>query len=204
MVKLYPAFLLMATAAICSPGPGVVLTLTNSLQYGAKGALGGIVGVACGTLVVAGVAATSIGALLATSAAAFTAIKLIGAVYLAWLGVKLWRAPGLRVALRRPDDASFVKRIASGVSLQVTNPKAILFFLSVFPQFIDMSSRYLVQFSVLVGTYCMLLLVIHGAYALVARQAQAWLSSGNGGRILNRTGAVTFLLFAMALGTAKP
>jgi threonine/homoserine/homoserine lactone efflux protein len=84
-MKLYPLFLLMVAVTVFSPGPGVVMTLTNSLRHGLRGAFGGILGVSFGALVVAAISATSLGVILATSAVAFTTLKLMGAAYLVYL-----------------------------------------------------------------------------------------------------------------------
>ncbi len=75
-------FLLIATATVFSPGPGVILTLTNAIRFGVSGAIGGILGIAFGTFIVAGVSATSLGIILATSSVAFSIMKYIGAAYL--------------------------------------------------------------------------------------------------------------------------
>ncbi len=81
-MTLYPVFLLVAATTVLSPGPGVVMTLTNSLRYGFRGTLGGILGIAAGALAVAALSATGLGVLLATSAMAFTILKYAGAAYL--------------------------------------------------------------------------------------------------------------------------
>lgn len=202
-MKLYTLFLLMATATVFSPGPGVVMTLTNAIRYGVRGTIGGIFGVAFGAFVVAAISATSLGVLLATSAVAFTIMKYVGAVYLVYLGLKLWRAPGLQFNEAAAHEAGFGKRFLEGISLQLTNPKAIFFFLSVFPQFIDASAGYARQFLLLVVTYSALVIVIHCLYAFTARRAKAWLTSPRGGRAVNKAGAATFLFFGAALAAAK-
>lgn len=202
-MKLYPLFLLMATATVLSPGPGVVMTLTNALRYGLRGTFGGILGISCGALLVAGISATSLGVLLAASALAFTVLKFIGAAYLIYLGIRLWRAPPFRFAEQASHAASFSKRFAEGLSLQLTNPKAIFFFLSVFPQFIDPAAQFATQFSVLVLTYSGLVVLIHCAYACFAQYAKNWLTSDKGGRTVNKAAAATFVFFGAALATAK-
>jgi threonine/homoserine/homoserine lactone efflux protein len=110
-MKLYPLFLLMAAVTVFSPGPGVVMTLTNSLRHGLRGAFGGILGVSFGALVVAAISATSLGVILATSAVAFTTLKLMGAAYLVYLCIKLWRAPailnGIQAGLSCTPQISF-------------------------------------------------------------------------------------------------
>lgn len=202
-MKLYPLFLLMATATVFSPGPGVLMTLTNAVRYGLRGTIGGILGIACGALVVAAISATSVGIVLATSALAFTILKFAGAAYLVYLGIRLWRAPAVNLATQPAHEAGFARRFAEGLSLQLTNPKAIFFFLSVFPQFIEPERSYAGQFALLVLTYSALVVLIHCLYALTARRARGWLSSEHGGRLLNRIGGATFVFFGAALATAK-
>lgn len=202
-MKLYALFLLVATATVLSPGPGVVMTLTNALRYGMRGTLGGILGIAVGALAVAAISATSVGVLLAASALAFTVLKFLGAAYLIYLGLRLWRAPAFQFAEQSAHEASFGRRFLEGLSLQLTNPKAIFFFLSVFPQFIDPDAHYALQFAVLVLTYSTLVVLIHCLYALFAHKAKAWLTSERGGRTVNRAAGATFVFFGAALATAK-
>lgn len=202
-MKLYTLFLLMATATVLSPGPGVVMTLTNALRYGLRGTVGGILGIAFGALVVAAISATSVGILLATSALAFTVLKLVGAAYLIYLGIRLWRAPPFNFAETPTHEAGFAHRFVEGLTLQLTNPKAIFFFLSIFPQFIDPGRNYPLQFMTLVLTYSLLVVMIHCLYALFARRTRRWLVSERGGRIVNRSAGATFMLFGAALAAAK-
>lgn len=193
----------MAAATVLSPGPGVVMTLTNALRYGMRGTVGGILGIAFGALVVAAISATSLGILLATSVLAFTVLKLVGAAYLVYLGIRLWRSPPFRMAEQSAHRASFGKRFVEGLSLQLTNPKAIFFFLSMFPQFISPEKSYALQFAALVFTYSALVVIIHCIYALFAQRARNWLTSERGGRAVNRTAGATFVLFGVALAAAK-
>lgn len=202
-MKLYLLFLLMATTTVLSPGPGVVMTLSNALRFGLRGTLGGIFGIAGGALLVAAISATSLGILLATSVLAFTALKLLGAAYLFYLAIRLWRAPPFSFAAQPTRDASFGRRFVEGLSLQLTNPKAIFFFLSVFPQFIDPAQPYPLQFATLVLTYSTLVIVIHCGYALFARRAKGWLQSERGGRLLGKISAGSFVYFGASLATAQ-
>lgn len=202
-MKLYPLFLLMATLTVLSPGPGVVMTLTNSVRFGLKGSFGGILGISFGALVVATISATSLGILLAASAVAFTIIKFAGAAYLAYLGIRLWRAPAFQIRETAGRKMGFQKRFLEGLSLQLTNPKAIFFFLSIFPQFIDPELEYFSQFAVQVLTYSLLVVIIHCLYALFAQSAKTWLSSERVGTAVNKTGGVILLFFGAALAVSK-
>jgi homoserine/homoserine lactone efflux protein len=202
-LSLYLLFLAVAAITVLSPGPGVVMTLSNALRYGLRGTFGGILGIAFGALVVAAISATSLGILLATSAVAFTIIKFIGAAYLLYLGFRLWRSPGFQFTEGETRPASLGRRFLEGLSLQLTNPKAIFFFLSVFPQFIDLERAYAPQFVLLVLTYSMLVVAIHCLYAAFAHAARKWLTSPRGGRILSRAAGATFMGFGAALATAR-
>lgn len=202
-MKLYFLFLLMAATTVACPGPGVVMTLTNSLRYGMRGTLGGILGIAAGNLVVATVSATSLGALLAASPQAFIFIKYTGAAYLLYLGIRLWMVQSFRLEVLATHEVSFGKRFFEGLSLAVTNPSSIFFFLSVFPQFIDPDLSYPVQFTSMVLTFSSLIVIIHWVYAMSARLAKGWFTSGNGGLALNRVAGFTFIMFSAVLATAK-
>lgn len=202
-MKLYPVFLLLAATTVLSPGPGVVMTLTNSIRSGLRGSFSGILGISCGALAVAALSATGLGMILATSAVAFTVMKYVGAAYLFYLGIKLWRAPAYRFGDQVVQDSGASRRFLQGLSLQLTNPKAIFFFLSVFPQFIDPSQDYGPQFAALVLTYSSLVVIIHSGYALTAQRARAWLISERGGRAVNRAGGAAFVFFGAALATSR-
>ena len=177
----YLLFVVIAIATVLSPGPGVMLTLTNAIRFGVSGAFGGILGIAFGTFIVAGISATSLGIVLATSATAFSIMKFIGAAYLIYLGVKLWRSPVTEMEEATAAARSRKLQFLEGLTLQLTNPKAVFFFLSVFPQFIDYSTEFVGQFALLVVTYSALVVAIHLLYARLARSARGWLSSEKGG-----------------------
>lgn len=202
-MKLYLLFLTVAALTVASPGPGVVMTLSNALRLGWRGAFGGILGVACGALVVAALSATSLGLLLAGSALAFTVVKGLGAAYLIYLGVRLWRAEPLHLLAAPARGTGFGRLFLEGLLLQFTNPKAVFFFLSVLPPFIDPAEAFGPQFLRLVLSYGLLVVLIHSAYARFAQQARGWLVSERGGRLMNRSAGAVFIGFGVALATAR-
>lgn len=203
-VHLYLLFLLMATATALSPGPGVVMTLSNALRLGRRGTLGGILGISAGALVVSALSATSLGVLLATSATAFTLVKYVGAAYLVYLGIRLWRKPGLNLQTDTgAADDRFGRRFIEALLLQLSNPKVVLFFLSIFPQFIDPAGDFQIQFVLLTLTYAVIVALVHLGYALGAKRIRGWLTSERGGRVMNRTAGSTFLFFGAVLASAQ-
>ncbi|MBV4495610.1 LysE family translocator [Pseudomonas sp. SWRI12] len=198
----YGLFLILATLTVLSPGPGVVLTLSNALRHGWRGALPGIFGIATGAFIVAAICASSLGLILAASATAFTLLKYIGAAYLLFLGIKMWRTqrfiPELKATSPRPW-----RRFVEALSIQLLNPKAGFFFLAVFPQFIKPEGDYYRQFFLLVSSYSVLVVLVHSSYALMANGARGWLSSSQGARVVGKLSGITFLGFGVLMASAS-
>lgn len=190
-LTLYLLFIAMAALTILSPGPGVLKSVTNSLNYGWRPALSGVVGLSCGVLCVASLCATGLGMVISASTAAFETLRIAGTIYLVYLGFRLWHAKPSGLELQ-PAAARLHRHLyIEGVLLQFSNPNAVIFFVSVLPQFIDHSAPYLPQFSLLVLSFCLLMLLIHGGYVFFAQKARRWLNQSSG-RLLNRSGAVVF------------
>ncbi|MBX2993137.1 MAG: LysE family translocator [Bacteroidetes bacterium] len=199
----YPLYLTVAAAAILSPGPGVTLTLTNALRFRLLETMAGIAGVAVGAMVVAAISASGVGLLLATSSVAFDVMKYIGAAYLIFLGVKMWRSTAKAATDTAEKASSGRVRFFEGLSLQFSNPKAIFFFISIFPQFIGESRPYALQFTVLVLPYGLLVVLIHLVYALTASSTKQWLSSPLGRSIVNKLGGAAFIVFGIMLANSN-
>ena len=199
----FPVFLLIALVTIATPGPGVIMTLTNTARFGLRNAFGGILGLAAGIFCIATISATSLGVLLAGSAQAFNLIKFAGAAYLVYLGIRLWLAPARAASDAAASAAPFHRRFAAGIALQLTNPQAILFFMSVFPQFVDANTPFAPQFVILVCAFSLMLILVHLVYALGARCVASHLRHPNTGRWINRVSGSAFVLFGMLLAGAR-
>jgi RhtB (resistance to homoserine/threonine) family protein len=135
------AFVGVVQVAAMSPGPDFVLVTRHAAMSGRRAGMAAAAGIACGVFVWAVVAALGIAALLAASAVAFTVVKLAGACYLAYLGIKSWRA-----ALRRGDVVAAEVEARSvgwwvafrqGLITNLLNPKAAVFFVALMPQFVS-------------------------------------------------------------------
>jgi len=190
-----PLFIALAGTAIASPGPGVVLTLSNALRHGFWPALGGILGLTCASVVLAALSATGLGLLLAASPTAFTLIKYLGAAYLVYLARRLWQAPPL--APCAAGDAGFGHRFREALLMQFGNPQALLFCIALFPRFMEGAQAPLARFAVLVASYGLLIVLIHSGYAFAARSAQHHLE-GERARLVNHVAAVALVGFALA------
>jgi threonine/homoserine/homoserine lactone efflux protein len=199
----YLIYVGVAIATILLPGPAVMLTINNSIQRGLLKSLAGIFGVALAILLVAVISATSLGIILASSVVAFTVVKIIGAIYLIYLGIKMWRIKATGAARSNLKEVSFLKCFIEGFFVSISNPKAVVFFMSIFPQFIDLSQEYRPQFILLAVTFSVLIIVIHTAYALFSSFAKTKLSSSKGSVILNKVCGGIFVGFGIGLAVSS-
>ncbi|HTF95548.1 MAG TPA: LysE family translocator [Cellvibrio sp.] len=199
----YLIYVGVAAATILLPGPAVMLTINNSIQRGLFMSLSGILGIALAILVVATISATSLGVILVSSVIAFTIIKLIGAAYLIYLGVKMWRTKNRAITREIRQEGSFLKCFAEGFLVSISNPKAVIFFISIFPQFIDLSQPYRPQFILLAVTFSALVIVIHTTYAFFSSFAKSKLSSGKASSILNKVSGGVFVGFGVGLAVSS-
>lgn len=179
------SFAFAASAMLAIPGPTILLVIGQSLGAGRRHALPLVAGVALGDLTAMTLSLAGLGALLATSAAAFTVLKWTGAAYLVWLGVKLWRAP-VGSDAKAPLDARRALRQAYVVT--ALNPKGLAVFLAFVPQFLDTSLPFLPQAALLVATFVALAALNAAAYALLAGHVSGAVGRPVVRRWLNRAG----------------
>ncbi|CAN5194851.1 LysE family translocator [soil metagenome] len=132
-------FILSGLLLNITPGPDTMYIVGRGVQMGWRGGATAALGISAGCLVHVFAAALGLSALLATSAAAFTAVKLIGAAYLLYIGVRMFLArPGVPAAATRVSSAlSLCQVFWQGVLTNALNPKVALFFLAFLPQFVD-------------------------------------------------------------------
>lgn len=200
----YLIYVGVAMATILLPGPAVVLTLNNSIQRGLPRTLAGIMGISLAILCVAAISATSLGVLLASSLVAFTVVKILGAAYLVYLGIKMFRSTGVVNQPSKLRKASYRNCFFEGFFVSISNPKAVIFFMSIFPQFIDTAQSYTPQFILLAGTFSILVIIIHTSYAMFASLAKAKLSSEKGRAVLGKVSGSVFVCFGIGLaGTSR-
>lgn len=166
----------IAFIATASPGPAVLLVTTHSLQYGPFRTLMTIAGNVSGLLIMSACSVLGLNALILYSATAFTCIKLFGAAYLIYMGVKLWRSGILspKTGATGVEKQSCVKLYVHGILVALTNPKAIVFTTALFPQFIVSSEPLLPQFSILVITFMSLSALCLLVYSVASSKAQKY------------------------------
>ncbi|WP_280316364.1 LysE family translocator [Nocardia wallacei] len=172
------AFLVAATVLIVVPGPGVLFTIGRALTDGKRAALVSVVAHSLGVLLVLIMVAAGLGAVVAASSIALTVVKFTGALYLIYIGVQAIRERrSLREALetraRQPERTRRVVR--QGFVVGATNPKAIIFFSAVLPQFVDPAGGPIpVQMLMLGGMFLVIALVSDSVWAMLAGTARNW------------------------------
>jgi threonine/homoserine/homoserine lactone efflux protein len=184
-------FALAALVLLVTPGPAVLFVVTQSLQNGRAAALVSTLGLVSGGLVHVLAAVFGLSALLASSAVAFTAIKLVGAGYLIWLGFKALVSPPPWPGADAPRR-SRTRLYLDGFVVNVTNPKPGLFFLAFLPQFVDPAAGSVrLQLAVLGLLFLSMALVTDSLYGLAAASVR--------GVLLRRPGVRTAQRYATAL-----
>ena len=186
--EIWAAFAAASTVLLIIPGPTVLLVVSYALGQGWRTALPMAVGVALGDFTAMTLSMLGLGALLATSATLFTILKWVGAAYLVYLGVKLWRAGGTLDAAPRTDAASAAKMLGHAWLVTALNPKSITFFVAFLPAFLDPAGDFFTQMLVFETTFLLLAFANAFGYALVASRARRFASNPRAIGVVNKVG----------------
>lgn len=175
------SFLLIFSATVFSvsiiPGPSMLLALSHGMQHGLSKTLISAVGNVSVTILQAVISMAGLGAILASSELFFQLIKWAGAAYLIYIGISLLLAK--KESLTLPDTeqttsaTSNTKLFLQSALITVGNPKAIIFFTAVFPQFIDPNIHYLVQSSILIGLCAVIAFICFMLYGMIGHKLVA-------------------------------
>ena len=191
-LSVWLGFLLAAILIAVSPGPGAATSMSVGLRHGYGSALRAICGLQTALLIQVAIVATGLGAVLATSAAAFDVIKFVGAAYLAWLGIQKWREkPSIIDENGLPERSGGL--FAQGLLVNLTNPKAIIFIAALTPQFIAPGLPEWPQFVIMGATLCGVDTVVMSCYALLASRLSRWLHNPRALRAQNRFFGAVFV-----------
>ncbi|MEM1386178.1 MAG: LysE family translocator [Pseudomonadota bacterium] len=169
------AFVAAASVLVLIPGPTVLLVLSYAISQGRRVAVSTAAGVALGDLIAMTASLAGLGAVILASAMLFTLLKWIGAAYLIYLGVRLWRsAPAAELDLSTPMASTEAPRVFfHAAAVTALNPKSIVFFIAFVPQFIAVDQPLLPQFAILIATFVAIGGLNALAYALLADLVRA-------------------------------
>ncbi len=204
-LELWLVYFAAAVGLSLTPGPNGLLALTHGARYGFRRSIATILGGGLGFLLLIAVSLAGMGALLVASERAFTIAKWLGALYLAWLGWQLWRAPAPLLSPEagpsvRPA-ATPLKLFSEGFLVAAANPKAIIFFAAFLPQFMTPGVPFALQLLVLGGTFVLVEILYEMMLAGLAHRIAPWLMRH--GRTFNRIAGVSFVGISAALATAS-
>jgi threonine/homoserine/homoserine lactone efflux protein len=184
----WAAFTAASAVLLIIPGPTVLLVISYALGQGWRTVLPMTVGVALGDFTAMTLSLLGLGALLATSATLFTVLKWVGAAYLVYLGIRLWRAGGTLDAAPRTDAVSAAKMLGHAWLVTALNPKSITFFVAFLPAFLDPQADFLTQMVVFETTFLVLAFANAFGYALVAARARGFVANPRAIGVVNKVG----------------
>lgn len=200
-LDLWLAFVAASAALLVIPGPTNLMVIGYALGQGRRVALAMVLGVTLGDALAMSASLAGLGALVMTSALLFTVLKWVGAAYLVWLGIGLWRSAGSLKGFDTGVTELPARRVFRGaVTVTALNPKSIAFFIAFVPQFVTPGAPLAPQFALLVATFVTLAGLNALAVALLADRARTHLLRPRAVAALTRTGGAA--LVAMGLATA--
>jgi homoserine/homoserine lactone efflux protein len=189
--EIYLAYLVACIVIIIVPGPTVTLIIANSLSYGVRAGLLNVAGGQLGIAVIIALVGFGLASLIETLGWWFELVRLAGAAYLIWLGIKLIRSTGsLREAKRAPAPGGGF--FLQGFLVAVSNPKTLVFFGAFIPQFIDPAGNYYEQVLIMGVTAIIVAAISDGLYAIlvggagrrITERQVKWISRVTGGVLI--------------------
>ncbi|CAG4905283.1 LysE family translocator [Paraburkholderia gardini] len=212
-MSLHIWWLFAATVFVISaiPGPNMLLVMTHGARHGLRRSGATMAGCLSALVLMLSVSAAGLGVFLEAWPMMFNALRLIGAAYLVWLGIKAWRAPVDEAAIANADAPEVTadrpratwSMFRNGFLVASSNPKAILFAAALLPQFIDASRPTLPQFGVLVATFAVIEVSWYLVYAGFGTRIGAKLKSRNVARLFNRLTGGVFVGFGAMMALVR-
>lgn len=210
-------FIAMTFVVSATPGPNMLYVMSLGARHGLREAMAAMAGCMTALLAMMSLSAAGLGALLQSFPAVFDALRLAGAAYLAYLGVRCWRTPVMELAAQQPTvpehavatgpgAVAVVSRGAiyrQGFLVAASNPKAILFAAAFFPQFIHPAEPQLWQFVVLLTTFTVIEVGWYFVYAVSGRRLSGYLQKAPVMRLFNRATGGVFVGFAALMAVTR-
>lgn len=205
-IEVWFYYVIAVLILTASPGPSSLLCMTKGVtsgwKVGAYTALGSLTAITA----IMTLSFTGLGMVVASSEVVFNAIKWLGAAYLIYLGIKALTSKQERYEQVADKDAakgSFKSNYISGFIVGASNPKAILFFTALFPQFIDPSAALFIQYSIFASTFVVWELSWLLFYAYLGSKSSSWVFGSGRAKLFNRLTGGVFIGAGALLSTAS-
>jgi homoserine/homoserine lactone efflux protein len=203
-LSVWITYLIATIILSVSPGPGVFSSISSGLHHGFRLGMWNAVGMQAGSVIWVALVAFGLGAILIASEAMFNVVKWIGVAYLIYLGIVTWRAPARGFEEDRDDHETTARGVfMRGFWVNITNPKGIIFFAAVLPQFIDVTRPQLPQYAILAGTTFAVDLVVMMAYTALAARVLRVMKDESRLKWINRTLGGAFVAAGLALASFR-
>jgi threonine/homoserine/homoserine lactone efflux protein len=193
-LEVWIAYVLATTIILVIPGPTIILVVSQAVAHGRKSVVPLATGVVFGDFTAMTFSLLGLGAIMSASATLFTLFKWIGALYLLYLGIRLWRTQpeksNLQGKTKKMSPRSLFK---SSYIVTALNPKGIAFFVAFLPQFINHHSAVFGQLILLGGTFLVLALINAALYAVFASQLRELIRRTKVRRWFNRLGGTALI-----------
>jgi homoserine/homoserine lactone efflux protein len=203
-------YLLATIVLSVSPGPGAFASMSSGLHHGFRLGIWNGIGMQLANVVLMAGVALGLGAILLASETLFEAVKWVGVAYLVYLGIVTWRAPARAFEEDRDDEETTARGIfMRGFWVNLTNPKGIIFFAAILPQFVDTARPQFLQYAILALTTFVVDVIVMGGYTAAAARVLGamrdpaklrWVNRGLGGAFVAAGAALA--TFRRAAGTA--
>jgi len=188
-IEVWIPFVLASALILIMPGPTIILVISQAVTHGRRSVVPLVAGVLLGDFTAMTLSLIGLGALMSASAALFTMFKWIGACYLLWLGIRLWKSdPENSSARNRAKNTSARALFRSAFIVTALNPKSIAFFVAFLPQFVDPLRPALTQLTLLGGTFLFLATVNAALYAVFAGRLSEHMRKRNVHKWFSRCG----------------
>jgi len=184
-----------------TPGPGVFATVARALASGFAHASVVVLGIVVGDLVFLLLAIYGLAAVAALLGGLFTLVKLCGAAYLIWLGVRLWRGKAAATTTTAIAETSWFANLTSGLLITLGNPKVILFYLGFLPAFVDLATLSTMDVLIIAGVVSLVLGATMLGYAYAASRTRQLFASPKAKSLLNRTSGSVMIATGAVLAT---
>lgn len=198
--EIWLTYVATVLAFMITPGPSHLLMLSNSMAHGYRRSLATAAGDLTANALQMLAAGLGLAALLVASQHALTVVKWGGVAYLIWIGIRMWRHASVAASTAGAAPSASLKTLwAQGFLTSAANPKAVVFFAALFPQFIDPAQPFVPQFLALSITY----LIIDGAFLATYGASASWLASrlkGSATAVVHRIGSMFLIGAAIMLG----
>ncbi|MBL4908388.1 MAG: LysE family translocator [Sneathiella sp.] len=181
-------------------GPNAAFTISSTISQGRSKALCVPFGIGLASIVHALSASLGVGSLLLAFPALFGILKIAGAIYLIWLGIKFWRKKSVvSMEGEKTKSISGPRLITQGFLVSLSNPKAILSYMVLFLAYIDITASVWTQLLILIPTSTAIVLCVYFGYALLSLPLKNWMSTTSRQRALNRTTGSFFMIAGLGI-----